>query len=129
MSLAACASVAALSLLVLAGCKSGSAQTLLDLEHRNRHQPHKPAISTQTWPFPGAKAGAPLSHARAVVRLRRLGLLPGPGRSRAPLHLASRVEAPLLAQALGIHPSTAVRWSELAGRTFNGYVARLAKPT
>jgi hypothetical protein len=38
-----------------------------------------------------------------------------------------RVEAPLLAQALGITASTAVRWSELAGRTFNGYVDRLVR--
>lgn len=99
-------------------------QLLLQHMRRNRLPANGSAIGTSMWLFPGAKAGQPLSHARAVVRLRQLGLHPGPGRSRALLHLASRVEAPLLAQALGIHPGTAVRWSELAGRPFSGYVAR-----
>ncbi|MFF7232643.1 hypothetical protein [Streptomyces sioyaensis] len=85
------------------------------------------AIVTGPWLFPGVKAGQPLSHARAVVRLRRLGLHPGPGRSRALLHLVARLEAPLLAQVLGITPSTAVRWSDLAGRTYSGYVARVVQ--
>lgn len=57
------------------------------------------ALATGRWLFPGMKAGQPLSHARATVRLRALGLPPGPGRARALLHLAARVEAPLLAQA------------------------------
>jgi hypothetical protein len=99
-------------------------QLLVQHMRRNRLPANGSAIGTSMWLFPGTKAGQPLSHARAVVRLRQLGLHPGPGRSRALLHLASRVEAPLLAQALGIHPSTAVRWSELAGRPFGGYVAR-----
>jgi hypothetical protein len=96
--------------------------------HHLRHG-HLPRTGTATatggWLFPGTKAGQPLSHARAVVRLRNLGLPPGPGRARALLHLAARVEAPLLAQALGITASTAVRWSELAGRTYSGYVDRV----
>jgi hypothetical protein len=79
------------------------------------------------WLFPGARAGQPLSHTRAVNRLRSLGLFPGPGRSRALLHLAARVEAPLLAQALGLHPTTAVRWAELAARPYSGYVTTLTK--
>ncbi|WP_327138543.1 hypothetical protein OG585_53460 (plasmid) [Streptomyces sp. NBC_01340] len=87
------------------------------------------AIVTGPWLFPGMKAGQPLSHARAGVRLRRLGLRPGPARSRALLHLAARIEAPLLAQALGITPRTAVRWSDLAGRTYSGYVARVVRTT
>jgi hypothetical protein len=101
----------------------------LVIEHiqRNRLPRTGAAIATGPWLFPGTKAGQPLSHARAVVRLRGLGLHPGPGRSRALLHLAARIEAPLLAQALGIHPSTAVRWSDLAGRTYSGYVARVVK--
>lgn len=78
------------------------------------------------WLFPGSRAGQPLSQARAVVRLRALGLDPGPGRSRALLHLASRMEPALLAQILGITASTAVKWAEVAGRTFSGYVAREA---
>jgi hypothetical protein len=35
--------------------------------------------------------------------------------------------AALLAQALGITASTAVRWSQLAGRTYNGYVDRVVR--
>lgn len=76
------------------------------------------------WLFPGARAGQPLSQARALVRLRALGLDPAPGRNRAMLHLASRMEPALLAQILGITASTAVKWANVAGRTFNGYVAR-----
>lgn len=74
---------------------------------------------------PGTKTGQPLSHARPLVRLRAIGL----GRARALLHLAARVEAPLLAQALGVTPGTAVRWSELVGRTYSGYVARTGAST
>lgn len=85
------------------------------------------AIVTNPWLFPGTRAGRPLSTARAAVRLRRLGLYPGLGRSRALLHLAARIGARLLAQALGITASTAVRWSDLAGRTFSGYVARVVE--
>ncbi|MFF3918503.1 hypothetical protein ACFYZB_34535 [Streptomyces sp. NPDC001852] len=48
-------------------------------------------------------------------------------RARALLHLAARVEAPLLAQALGITAGTAVRWSELAGRTYGGYAERVVR--
>ncbi|MFI6689697.1 hypothetical protein [Streptomyces sp. NPDC050485] len=95
---------------------------------RQGRLPHKgPAIAPGPWLFPGTKAGQPVSQARAVVRLQQLGLHPGPGRARALLHLAARIEAPLLAQSLGITPGTAVRWSELAGRTYNGYVARTTK--
>lgn len=35
--------------------------------------------------------------------------------------------AALLAQALGITASTAVRWSELADLTYNGYVDRVVR--
>lgn len=97
-------------------------------QFKQGHLPHSgPALGTGRWLFPGTKAGQPLSHARATVRLRALGLPPGPGRARALLHLAARVEAPLLAQALGITAGTAVRWSELAGRTYSGYVDRVAR--
>ena len=99
-------------------------QLLVQHMRRNRLPANDTAIGTSMWLFRGDEGGRPLSHARVVVRLRQLGLHPGPGRSRALLHLASRVEAPLLAQALGIDPSTAIRWSELAGRPFSGYVAR-----
>lgn len=39
----------------------------------------------------------------------------------------TRVEAPLLARILGLHPSIANRWSELAGRTYGGYAGRAAQ--
>jgi hypothetical protein len=101
----------------------------LAIQHlKHGRLPHSgTALAAGRWLFPGMKAGRPLSHARATVRLRALGLPPGPGRARALLHLAARVEAPLLAQALGITASTAVRWSELAGRTYSGYVDRVVR--
>jgi hypothetical protein len=100
-------------------------QLVIEHVQRNRLPRTGAAIATGPWLFPGAKAGQPLSHARALVRLRDIGLHPGPGRSRALLHLAARIEAPLLAQALGMTPGTAVRWSDLAGRTYSGYVVRV----
>ncbi|MDH6580451.1 hypothetical protein [Kitasatospora sp. MAP5-34] len=69
------------------------------------------AIVTNPWLCPGTKAGRPLSTARAAVRLCRLGLHPGPGRSRALLHLAARIEAPSSHK-----PSASRRAPQFAGR-------------
>jgi hypothetical protein len=59
-------------------------------------------------------------------RLKALGLKPGRVRARAMLHLAQRLDAPLLARMLGISFSTATQWQEFAGQEFGGYVGRVA---
>lgn len=80
------------------------------------------------WLFPGTREGQHFSEPRMKTRLRMIGLKAGPARSRAMIHLAQRVDAPVLARTLDISYTSATRWSELAGRTYNGYVVRAAQP-
>lgn len=61
------------------------------------------------------------------VRLLQIGLKPARARFRAFIHLVERLEAPILARILNLSPSTANRWSQLAGRTYGGYVGRAAQ--
>lgn len=80
------------------------------------------------WLFPGTREGQHFSEPRMKTRLRMIGLKAGPARSRAMIHLAQRLDAPVLARTLDLSYTTATRWSELAGRTYNGYVVRAAQP-
>jgi hypothetical protein len=84
------------------------------------------AVDPGPWLFPGRKPGQALSHAWVKTRLKTLGVKPGPTRARAMLHLAQRLDAPLLARMLGISFSTATEWQEFAGQEFGGYVGRAA---
>jgi hypothetical protein len=83
-------------------------------------------VDPGSWLFPGRKPGHPRSHTWMTKRLKALGLKPGRVRARAMLHLAQRLDAPLLARMLGISFSTATQWQELAGQEFGGYVGRVA---
>jgi len=101
----------------------------LTIELRNtRHHPRATLRDVPSlWLFPGVKAGQAASHAASIVRLRKAGLHPGPGRRRALIHHAQRTEAPILARLLGMTPATAQKWSERAGNEFGGYTGRVAQ--
>lgn len=79
------------------------------------------------WLFPGLDPGLPLTAYQLGQRLRRLGVEPAPGRRSALIHLASRLPAAMLAQALGLSPSTAVRWGGVAGADWATYAARFLR--
>jgi len=100
----------------------------LAIELRNtRHHPRATLRDVPSlWLFPGTKAGQAASHAGSIVRLRKAGLHPGPGRRRALIHHAQRTEVPILARLLGMTPATAQKWSERAGNEFGGYTGRAA---
>jgi hypothetical protein len=79
----------------------------------------------QHWLFPGLNPGQPLNAAYLGQRLRRLGIATMPARRTALLHLASRLPAAVLADLLGIAPTTAVHWVTTAGGNWDTYAALL----
>jgi len=50
-----------------------------------------------------------------------------PGRRSALTHLASRLPAAVLADLLGVHPTTAVGWVRTAGGDWTSYAAQLIR--
>jgi len=83
--------------------------------------------STTRWLFPGLQPGRPLTAARLGDRLRKLGIRAQPGRRAALTHLAAQLPAAVIADLLGIHPTTAVHWVHDAGGDWNRYAAQLTQ--
>jgi hypothetical protein len=79
------------------------------------------------WLFPGLLPGRPITPARLAGRLRALGLPVKAGRRAALTDLAARLPAAVLADLLGLHPTTAVNWMHQAGADWNRYAAELAR--
>jgi hypothetical protein len=61
------------------------------------------------------------------ARLRRIGVRTLPGRRSAMNHLAARLPAAFLADLLGLHHNTAVRWVRGTGADWSTYAAELVK--
>jgi hypothetical protein len=79
------------------------------------------------WLFPGLSAGRPVNASNLGARLRRIGVRTMPGRRSAMNHLAARLPAAFLADLLGFHPNTAVRWVRGTGADWSTYAAELVK--
>ena len=79
------------------------------------------------WLFPGVVPGRPITPARLADRLRALGIPARAGRRAALTDLAARMPAAVLADLLGLHPTTAVKWMHQAGADWNRYAADLAR--
>ncbi|MGH9155703.1 MAG: hypothetical protein ACRD1K_07730 [Acidimicrobiales bacterium] len=60
-------------------------------------------------------------------RLRRLAIPNMAGRRAALMHLGASLPAAVLADLLGIAPSTAARWVSAAGGDWDSYAAELIK--
>jgi hypothetical protein len=87
-----------------------------------RPQPRKVHLRSDTgWLFIGANPGRPISQYTLASRLRRHGIEPGRHRRAALYQLAAEMPAAVVADLLGISPSTANTWSRLAGRSWNAY--------
>ena len=84
-----------------------------------------PAVSQ--WLFPGLLPGQPITPARLAGRLRALGIPVQAGRRAALTGLAAQLPAAVLADTLGLQPTTAVRWMHDAGADWNRYAADLAR--
>jgi hypothetical protein len=80
-----------------------------------------------TWLFPGLLPGQPITAARLSARLNAIGITVRAARRAALTDLAAQVPAAVLADALGIHPTTAVHWTHDAGSNWNRYAAELAR--
>jgi len=79
------------------------------------------------WLFPGLLPGRPITPARLADRLRSLGIPVKAGRRAALIDLAAKMPAAVLADLLGLHPTTAVKWMHEAGADWTRYAAQLAR--
>jgi len=75
------------------------------------------------WLFPGRQAGRPQHPEYMRTRLAKIGINCRQIRNAALFELARDVPAAVLADMLGLHPTTAVRWVERAGRNWSNYAA------
>jgi len=94
--------------------------------------PHRRRVGTSAhlpnqWLFPSARAGkhaTPRAPPRAIsTRLRRIGIQARAMRQAALIQLATEIPPAMLAGILGIHPTTAVKWTRLAGGNWTSYAA------
>ena len=83
--------------------------------------------ATGKWLFPGLLPGQPITPERLSARLNAIGIPVRAARRAALTGLAAQVPAAVLADALGIHPTTAVSWTHDAGSDWNRYAAELAR--
>ena len=84
--------------------------------------------ATTPWLFPGGLPGKPDHRRRLGERLRALGIYAKAGRRAALIDLAAQLPAAVLADLLGLAPTTAVQWMRQAGGDWSGYAAELAEP-
>jgi hypothetical protein len=82
---------------------------------------------TPAWLFPGRRPGTPMHPTHLARRLGRLGVDCRASRNTALLQLAAEVPAAVLADLLGLNPSTAIKWVQLAGGNWTRYAAERAR--
>jgi hypothetical protein len=97
------------------------ASLITQLPHRRRvgiaaHLPNP-------WLFPSARAGRHATPRAISARLQRLGIQPRAMRQAALIQLAAEIPPAMLAGILSIHPTTAVKWTRLAGGNWTTYAA------
>jgi hypothetical protein len=76
--------------------------------------------------FPGRVPGQPIANHALTTRLARHGIQVRTARNGALAALAADLPAPILADLLGIHINTAVRWVTYARRDWTDYLAARA---
>ncbi len=85
------------------------------------HGPHAPR-----WLFPGRVPGQPIDNHSLTNRLNRHGISARPARNGALMALAADLPAAIIADLLGMHINTAIRWVRYAGRDWADYLAARA---
>ncbi|MGW3128478.1 hypothetical protein [Streptomyces sp. NPDC001123] len=73
--------------------------------------------------FPGSRPRAAMEHGRLTQQLNAAGIHVRPARNGALCSLATDLPAPVMADLLGLHINTAVRWSRLVKRDWASYLA------
>jgi hypothetical protein len=76
--------------------------------------------------FPGRVPGQPIDNHSLTNRLNRRGISARPARSGALMALAAYLPAAIIADLLGMHINTAIRWGRYAGRDWADYLAARA---
>jgi hypothetical protein len=79
------------------------------------------------WLFPGLVPGRPAGPSGFSRKLLDHGIDSRPARNAALIALAEDLPAPILADVLGLHINTAVRWTEIAKQDWTDYLAARAK--
>ncbi|WP_151481740.1 site-specific integrase [Streptomyces albicerus] len=79
------------------------------------------------WLFPGGAPGRHLTTSTLGNRLRALGLPARAARNTALMQLAAHMPGPILASMIGITPSRAAAWTDLAKRDWAAYTAHRAR--
>ncbi|MFJ9372424.1 hypothetical protein [Streptomyces sp. NPDC101455] len=75
------------------------------------------------WLFPGLLPGRPAAPSGFSRKLLDHGIDARPARNSALIALAEDVPPPILADLLGLHINTAVRWADIARRDWTDYLA------
>jgi hypothetical protein len=81
------------------------------------------SANAHQWLFPGRNAGHHLHVETIRTRLAKLGIRTRVARTTALLQLTAELPPTVLADLLGIHPNTAVKWSKAAGGDWARYAA------
>ncbi|MET9110894.1 hypothetical protein [Streptomyces zhihengii] len=100
----------------------------LFLRLRDRPVQHPRTDDTdRKWLFAGGSPGTPLSTQQLMHRLHALGIRSRPARNTTLRDRAAELPAAILSKLLGVHISTAVRWSRTSGTPRAEYAAELAR--
>lgn len=94
------------------------------VEQRQHHIKLGRANDDSAWIFPGGLPGTPLSAPHLAARLKAIGISPRPSRNAALIDLAARMPAVILSKLLGVHISTATKWSEIGAQSYGNYAAQ-----
>jgi hypothetical protein len=81
------------------------------------------ATDDRSWLFHGGAPGRPLSVSGLRRHLNNAGIHTRAAHNSALIELAADLPAPVVADTLGIHIETAVRWSKYARRDWADYLA------
>jgi hypothetical protein len=88
-----------------------------------RYRRNTAANPHSKWLFPGLLPGQPLRPSSARRALHDAGIPPRAGRTATWLQLVREAPPAILADALGVHPDTVMRYAALSGTDFLTYPA------
>ncbi|MDR2565259.1 MAG: hypothetical protein LBC97_04210, partial [Bifidobacteriaceae bacterium] len=91
-------------------------------EHMARRGHSTYVAQDNGWLFPGGIPGKPMATENIRAELANRGIRSFDCRKGALFALAARIPAPVLADLIGIHPNTAVKWAALSARDWAGYI-------
>jgi hypothetical protein len=102
-------------------------ELLLQLIHDGKSHVGIGSPTHTRWLFPGGLPGRPITASRLAERLRAIGIPTRAARRAALTDLAAQLPAAVLADLLGLHPTTAVKWMNQAGADWSRYAAEIAR--